>query len=83
MLLRQSTIISFQTSSNNKNIVGTYSRTNGTYDKGNASLDRIDSDKGYTEGNVVWVYKPINLMKNTFSSEEFINICKLIVEHNK
>jgi len=63
--------------------IGTYSRTNGTYDKGNASLDRIDSDKGYTEGNVVWVYKPINLMKNTFSSEEFINICKLIVEHNK
>jgi hypothetical protein len=63
--------------------IGTYSRINGKYDIGNASLDRIDSSKGYEEGNVVWVYKPINAMKNTFSSENFINMCKLIVEHNK
>ena len=30
---------------------------------GTASLDRIDSLKGYIEGNVQWVHKDINLMK--------------------
>lgn len=43
-----------------------------------ASLDRIDSTKGYIEGNVKWVHKRINIMKNIFSHDEFINTCKLI-----
>jgi hypothetical protein len=63
--------------------IDTYSRKDGEYNKGNASLDRIDSNKGYVEGNVVWVYKPVNAMKNTFSSNEFINMCKLIVDYDK
>lgn len=45
-----------------------------------ASLDRIDSSKGYVDGNVQWVHKDINIMKNIFSQEYFINMCKLIVE---
>lgn len=47
--------------------------------KKTASLDRIDSSKGYVEGNLVWVHKNINLMKNVFSKEEFLNYCNLIV----
>jgi hypothetical protein len=63
--------------------IGTYSRIDGRHDIGNASLDRINSNKGYEEGNVVWVYKPINVMKNIFSPEEFINMCKLIADYNR
>lgn len=48
-----------------------------------ASLDRIDSSKGYISGNIQWVHKDINKMKWDFVQEEFINYCKLIAEHNK
>lgn len=49
--------------------------------KQTASLDRIDSSKGYIEGNVQWVHKDINKMKCKFSNKEFYNICKLISEN--
>ena len=32
-----------------------------------ASLDRIDSSKGYVKGNVQFIVAPINYMKNTLS----------------
>jgi hypothetical protein len=48
-----------------------------------ASLDRIDSDKGYIEGNVQWLHKWVNLMKSDFTQNEFLNYCRLIIEHNK
>lgn len=47
-----------------------------------ASLDRIDSSKGYTETNVQWIHKDINMMKQRFSQEYFIQICKNIAENN-
>ncbi len=40
-----------------------------------ASFDRIDSLKGYIEGNMQWVHKQINLAKNVLKNEDFINIC--------
>ena len=43
-----------------------------------ASLDRIDSSKGYVEGNVQWVHKDINIMKNKFDNQYFIRMCKLV-----
>lgn len=43
-----------------------------------ASLDRIDSSKGYIKGNVQWVHKDINVMKLDLTQEQFINYCKLI-----
>ncbi len=45
-----------------------------------ASLDRIDSSKGYTEDNVQWIHKVINIMKNKFNEEEFIMFCNLIAQ---
>lgn len=45
-----------------------------------ASLDRIDSSKGYIDGNVQWVHKDINMMKRTYSQEHFINMCKLVAK---
>jgi hypothetical protein len=48
-----------------------------------ASLDRIDSSKGYVLGNVQWVHKDVNIMKNKFDNQYFINMCKNINQwHN-
>lgn len=50
---------------------------------GTASLDRIDSSKGYVEGNVHWVHKDINIMKWDFPLETFIKMCKFVAENNR
>jgi hypothetical protein len=46
-----------------------------------ASLDRIDSLKGYTESNIQWVHGKVNIMKNKFPQDEFINFCKAITDN--
>jgi hypothetical protein len=46
--------------------------------KPTASLDRIDSTKGYIEGNIQWVHEDINWMKQDFTQEEFIEWCNKI-----
>jgi len=48
-----------------------------------ASLDRIDSRKGYIKGNVQFVSKNINYMKNKMSHQETIDLCKIISEYWK
>lgn len=48
-----------------------------------ASLDRIDPTKGYIKGNVQWVHKDVNMMKQRFGQEYFISLCNLISERNK
>lgn len=45
-----------------------------------ASLDRIDSSKGYIEGNVQWIHKDINRMKSNFDQSYFIQMCELITK---
>jgi hypothetical protein len=46
-----------------------------------ASLDRINSKKGYTKDNVQWVHKWINFMKQDLDEEEFITFCEAIVNY--
>lgn len=46
-----------------------------------ASLDRIDSLKGYTEGNIQWVHKDINLLKWDWPLERFFELCELVVKN--
>lgn len=46
-----------------------------------ASLDRIDSSKGYEYGNVQWVHKHINFMKRTYSQHYFIKMCNLVADN--
>lgn len=46
-----------------------------------ASLDRIDSKKGYVKGNVQFVSRCLNYMKNTLTHEETIALCKQIAFH--
>ena len=48
-----------------------------------ASLDRIDSSKGYLEGNVQWVHKDVNKMKWDLDQDTFIKWCKIITERHK
>lgn len=48
-----------------------------------ASLDRIDSSKGYIEGNVQWVHKHINKIKQNFKEDYFINMCEKVVNHQR
>lgn len=48
-----------------------------------ASLDRIDSNKGYTINNIQWVHKTVNRIKWALSQDEFIEWCKIIAENNK
>jgi len=49
---------------------------------GSPSLDRIDSSKGYIKGNVQWIHKDVNIMKNKFNQEYFIEMCKLVASSN-
>ncbi len=45
---------------------------------GNASLDRIDSTKGYTTDNIQWVHKDVNYMKQEYSQPYFVSMCKKV-----
>lgn len=46
-----------------------------------ASLDRIDSLKGYTIDNVQWIHKHINYMKIDLTEQEFFHFIKQIYEY--
>lgn len=48
--------------------------------KKTVSVDRIDSKKGYVKGNIQWVHKTINIMKNKLTDEEFISFCRSVSE---
>lgn len=52
------------------------------HDNQTASLDRIDSSKGYIVGNIQWVHKDINKMKNILDNNIFIEYCKLVAKNN-
>jgi hypothetical protein len=45
-----------------------------------ASIDRIDSSKGYVQGNVQYVAMFINWMKGPMSHEQTIEACKAIAK---
>ena len=47
-----------------------------------ASLDRIDSTKGYVIGNVHWVHVNVNVCKNGFSLPYFLTLCHAVANHN-
>lgn len=49
---------------------------------GNVSIDRIDSSIGYLPSNIQLVDKRINMLKNILPQDEFIDLCKLVANHN-
>lgn len=48
-----------------------------------ASIDRIDSTKGYVKGNIRWVSKAINWMKNDMTDDMVWELCELISNNIK
>lgn len=48
----------------------------------NASLDRIDSSKGYEVGNIQWVTKDVNMAKHVLPQSVFIALCKRVTERH-
>lgn len=46
-----------------------------------ASIDRIDSGRGYEKGNVVWSSWICNIGKSFLPISEYIDICQKVVEH--
>lgn len=46
-----------------------------------ASLDRIDNNKGYINGNVWWVHKTVNRMKWVIPLQDFIYLCNKVANH--
>ena len=45
------------------------------------SLDRKIPEKGYVKDNVVWCSYKLNRMKNDTPYDEFIDICRIVLEN--
>ena len=67
--------------SKGKNIPMQTNQRNLDYSGWNASLDRIDSSKGYVQGNVQWVHRNVNIMKNSYTEDYFLYLCKEIIKN--
>jgi len=48
---------------------------------GTASVDRIDSSKGYTPDNIQWIHKDYQSMKMDYNEDEFFAMIKRIYEY--
>lgn len=46
-----------------------------SYGIDNASLDRIDSSKGYAKDNIQWVHTMVNMSKNRYNQQKFVEMC--------
>lgn len=60
-----------------------FQKTSRGQKEANASLDRIDSSKGYVKGNIQWVLKNINRMKFDLSQELLIELCEKVTKNAK
>ena len=54
-----------------------------SYNNQTASLDRIDNTKGYIKNNIQWVHVMVNMCKNKYDQNKFIDMCKYIAENIK
>jgi hypothetical protein len=55
-----------------------YGKNRSTYQNQTASLDRIDSHKGYISNNIQWVHKIVNYMKQDIDQKKFIRLAHLV-----
>ena len=44
------------------------------------SMDRIDPTKGYEPGNIMFVTLQVNRIKLNLQLDEFVNVCKKVIE---
>jgi len=55
-------------------------------DKGltaSVSIDRIDSSEGYIKGNVQLLHKDVNMAKQQYSQEYFVEMCQAVANKVK
>jgi hypothetical protein len=52
-------------------------------EKQTASLDRIDSSKGYKIDNIQWVHSMVNMSKNKYTQDRFIEMCVAVANKVK
>lgn len=52
-------------------------------DEQTASLNRIDSRVGYVPGNVRWIHKDINRVRQDYDDPYFIEMCCLVARHHE
>ncbi len=50
-----------------------------SYQNCTASLDRIDSKGSYNPNNIQWVHSMVNMCKNKYDLDIFVQMCKAIV----
>ena len=48
-----------------------------------ASLDRIDSSKGYVKGNIQWISRSMNYLKNDMTEQQIQEVINLIQRQKK
>lgn len=60
-----------------------FAKTRKTFKSTTASLDRIDSSKGYIKGNIQWVHKKIQQMKWNSNQLDFINWCCMVADKHR
>lgn len=53
------------------------------YKNQSASVDRINSSIGYEPGNVQWVHKDVNRIKQNLKQEYFLELCRRITHKRK
>lgn len=58
-----------------------FAKTKKDKTKTTASIDRIDSARGYVRGNVQWVHKDINYMKLDLNQRQFVEYCSLVANY--
>lgn len=54
-----------------------------SFNNGSASVDRINSNLGYSLFNIQIVHKTINFMKSVLTNEEFISFCSSVCDYNR
>jgi len=48
-----------------------------------ASLDRVDSTRGYSPNNIQWIHKDLNTMKMDLTQETFLRWVRTIYKHKQ
>ncbi len=60
-----------------------FSELNKDHNHTTASIDRIDSSKGYVFGNIQWVHKDINKLKTNLPQDYFVELCTKVARANQ
>lgn len=47
------------------------------------SIDRVDSEEGYLQGNIQLLHKDVNMAKQQYSQDYFIEMCKSVADRAK